>query len=250
LKLKGTYACGQIFAYLSHHDEGTLSFSLLWHASFGHINYDSLCMLKKNGISGLPTIPRNLKQCEACILGEHNKQPFHYSTSRTHRKLELMHSHLCGPMQPILVAYAFVNKHMMTFIDEYTRMCWVYLLKHRSQAFETFKNFIYGFKMEHNLVLVLFILIMEGNALLMNMTLQNRVRSMLFLKNVKLMFWVDAILCVVYVRNISPCHALGNKTPYEMWYNHIPSMWHLRVFGFTCYALIPKEQRNKLGARS
>ena len=25
---------------------------------------------------------------------------------------------------------------------------------------------------------------------------------------------------------------------------------HLRVFGSTCYALIPKEQRNKLGARS
>ena len=29
-----------------------------------------------------------------------------------------------------------------------------------------------------------------------------------------------------------------------------PSVKHLRVFGSTCYALIPKEQRNKLGARS
>ena len=35
-----------------------------------------------------------------------------------------------------------------------------------------------------------------------------------------------------------------------MWYGHVPSVKHLRVFGSTCYALIPKVHRNKLGARS
>jgi hypothetical protein len=52
LNLKGTSTRAQNFAYLSHHDEGTLSSSLLWHARFGHINYDSLRVLKKNGVSG------------------------------------------------------------------------------------------------------------------------------------------------------------------------------------------------------
>jgi hypothetical protein len=33
------------------------------------------------------------------------------------------------------------NKYIMTCIDDYTKMCWVYLLKDTSQAFETFKNF-------------------------------------------------------------------------------------------------------------
>ena len=33
------------------------------------------------------------------------------------------------------------NKYMMTFIDDYNRMCWVYLLKNKSGAFQTFKNF-------------------------------------------------------------------------------------------------------------
>jgi transposase InsO family protein len=33
------------------------------------------------------------------------------------------------------------NKYIMIFIDDYTCMCWVYLLKHKSQTFETFKNF-------------------------------------------------------------------------------------------------------------
>jgi hypothetical protein len=74
--------------------------------------------------------------------------------------------------------------------------------------------------------------------------------SVLFFKNVKLMFYVDAVLCAIHVRNRSPSHALGNNTPYEMWYNHIPLARHLRFFGSTYYALIPKEQRKKLGERS
>jgi hypothetical protein len=72
---------------------------------------------------------------------------------------------------------------------------------------------------------------------------------MLFFKNVKSMLWADVLLCAVYVRNRSLSHALENKTPYEMWYDFIPLVIHLKVFGSTCYALIPKEKRNKLGAR-
>jgi len=64
------------------------------------------------------------------------------------------------------------------------------------------------------------------------------------------MFWADAILCAAYINNICPSNAIRNKTPYELWYGHVPSVKHLRVFGSTCYALIPKVHRNKLGARS
>eukprot|EP00253_Pinus_taeda_P020188 PITA_20188 len=59
-KLQGTSAHAQHFSYISHHEEGTLPSSLLWHVRFGHLNYDSLCLLKKNGVAGLPTIPKNL----------------------------------------------------------------------------------------------------------------------------------------------------------------------------------------------
>jgi hypothetical protein len=64
------------------------------------------------------------------------------------------------------------------------------------------------------------------------------------------MFWGDIVLCAVYLRNKIPSHYFGNNTPYEMLYDCITLVRHLRVFGSTCYALIPKEQRNKLGARS
>jgi hypothetical protein len=84
----------------------------------------------------------------------------------------------------------------------------------------------------------------------MSMTLLNMVRSMPFFKNVKLMFWVDSIMYVAYVKNKSPSHRLGNKTPYEMWYCRITSLRHLKVFGSTYYDLVPKEQRNKVGESS
>jgi hypothetical protein len=123
---------------LSHHDSCIIPSSLLWHAIFFHINYDSICLLRKNGVYVLHTIPRKLKQCDACILGKHSKQPFHDSTSRTCRRFELIHSYLCIP---ILVPCANGNKYIITFIDDYTKMCWMYLLKDKSQAFETFKKF-------------------------------------------------------------------------------------------------------------
>jgi hypothetical protein len=88
--------------------------------SFGHINHENPCLLKNNGVFGLPTIPKNLKQCDAYILGKHRKQPFHDSISRACRKIGLIHSDLYGPM---LVLFANGNKYIIYFIDGYTRMC-------------------------------------------------------------------------------------------------------------------------------
>lgn len=33
------------------------------------------------------------------------------------------------------------NKYILIFIDDYSRMCWVYLLKEKSQVFDVFKKF-------------------------------------------------------------------------------------------------------------
>ena len=41
----------------------------------------------------------------------------------------------------------------MNFIDDYTRMYWVYLLKEKSQAFDTFKKFHLWIKNEAQLTI-------------------------------------------------------------------------------------------------
>jgi hypothetical protein len=180
----------------------------------------------------------------------------------------------------MLFEYSFGNKYIRNFIDDYTKMCWVDLLKQKSQAFETFKNFHLWIENKHQYCIGIIYtdngeennynefeiyLYQHGikhktivpynaqkNSVVerMNKTLLNMVCSMLFFKNVKLMFWADEVMCAMYLRNIIPSHSLGKKYFYEMWYDHIPSVRHLKVFGSTCYALIPKEHRNKLGERS
>ena len=79
LKLKATSKRARNFSCLSQHEEGTLSSSLLWHARYEHINYNCLRLLKENGVSEVPTSPKKLKQCDACIVGKHTKKPFHES---------------------------------------------------------------------------------------------------------------------------------------------------------------------------
>jgi len=44
---------------------------------------------------------------------------------------------LCGPMN---FNYDNENKCTKYYVDDYTGMCWVYLLKCKSQAFKTFKD--------------------------------------------------------------------------------------------------------------
>lgn len=75
--------------------------------------------------------------------------------------------------------------------------------------------------------------------------------AMLFFMNVKLMFCDDAVHCALYLKNRCLFHALDNhKTSYEMWYICIPLVRHLTIFGSTCYALFPMEQRNELSTRN
>jgi hypothetical protein len=79
LKLKGTSAMQKMLHTSLITVKVQCPSSLLWHTRFVHINYDSLHLLRNNGVSGFPTIPRKLKQCDVCILRMHNKQPFHDS---------------------------------------------------------------------------------------------------------------------------------------------------------------------------
>ena len=100
-------------------EEGNLSSSLLWHARFGHLNYNNVRLLRNNGVYVLPTIRKQRNKCDACIIGKHSNHPFQESKFRACRKLELIHYDLCGPMS---IPYTNGNKYLMTFVDDYSRM--------------------------------------------------------------------------------------------------------------------------------
>ena len=138
LKLKGCSAIVQNFAYMSQLEEDNFSSILLWHAIFGHLNYNSLCLLINNGVYGFPIIPKKRNKFVACILGKHSKHPFQDSKFRECRKLELIHFDLCGPTP---IPFENGNKYLMNFVDYHSKMCWVYLLKTKPKSFQTLNNF-------------------------------------------------------------------------------------------------------------
>jgi transposase InsO family protein len=73
-----------------------------------------------------------------CIVGKHHAEPFPAKASHcATRMLERVHSDL--HMVPTMTASGY--RYWMTFIDDWSRYEWIYLLKHKSDAFEAFKTF-------------------------------------------------------------------------------------------------------------
>jgi transposase InsO family protein len=109
----------------------------LWHFQFGHLNFDSLLKLKsKDLVKGLPTFKKENSKCEACILGKQKREAFPTSSWRATKYLELIHSDICVPMESFFGGC----QYFILFIDDHTRMAWVYFLKAKYEAFEKFVN--------------------------------------------------------------------------------------------------------------
>jgi transposase InsO family protein len=76
--------------------------------------------------------------CKGCMLGKNIKKTFPSSDHRAQGILDLVHSDVCGPMSsPSLSGclYYFI------FIDDYSRKCWIYFLKAKSDTFDKFKEY-------------------------------------------------------------------------------------------------------------
>lgn len=60
------------------------------------------------------------------------KLPFKESQTRSSNALELVHSDVFTLRTPSFTGL----RHMVTFIDDYSRYTWVYFLKEKSEVFE------------------------------------------------------------------------------------------------------------------
>ena len=72
---------------------------------------------------------------------KNDESPFRQTSGsevKTSRPLEIVHTDIMGPMNPKSKGGAL---HVLTFIDDYSRFVYVYLLAAKSQVFERFKAF-------------------------------------------------------------------------------------------------------------
>jgi len=84
----------------------------------------------------------------------------------------------------------------------------------------------------------------NGKAERLNRTLLEKASTMMATTNLPFYMWGSAILAANYLRNRTPCKSINFKTSFELMFNKLPEIRHLRIFGCTAYPLI-MTKRNK-----
>ncbi|GJT47212.1 zinc finger, CCHC-type containing protein [Tanacetum coccineum] len=112
----------------------------LWHARLGHLNFESLkSMAQRDLVHGIPTIKHTTQVCDVCLIGKHNRAPFpKKAKGRSTSHLDLVYGDLCRPITPPTPSG---KKYIFLLVDDYSRYMWVYFLKMKDQAFDTFKEY-------------------------------------------------------------------------------------------------------------
>ena len=251
----------------------------LWHRRLCHIGFDNVRKLhNKQMVDGLDIkLDDNTIFCEQCCDGKQNRLPFPKIEKPKRDPLELIHSDVCGMINPNSYGE---GKYFVTFIDDATHFTWVYILKSKDEVFCKFKEWknqvenqfatkIKKFRSDnggeyisnefkvflkregiHHELTIPKTPQQNGVAERMNRTLLEGIRSMLSDSGLNKRFWAEALSTCVYVRNRCPTTTLVDQTPYTALYKQKPDVSHLRVFGTNCYAHIPKDERSKLDSKS
>lgn len=164
---------------------------------------------------------------------------------------------------------------MLTIIDDYSRYCYIYLIKNKSDAPSCIKEFVemtkttFGKKpkiirsdrgREYINDILISYMKKEGiraqytapyspqqNSVAerKNRTLIEMTRCMLIESGLNKKYWGEAIHTANYLLNRLPSQSI-KSTAYELWFSKKPDVRNIQIFGSAAYAHIPKIQRKKL----
>ena len=179
---------------------------------------------------------------ESCLLRKMTKLPFKGKGERTKGLLDLIHTDVCGPMF-MHAKGGFV--YFITFIDDYSRYGYLYLMRYKFEAFERLKEFknevekqlgrsIKSLRSDRGgeYLSQAFLDYLRDNGILSqwtppympqhngvverrNRTLLDMVRFMMGKADLPKSFWGYALVTAVYILNRVPSKSV-EVTPYEI----------------------------------
>jgi hypothetical protein len=229
----------------------------VWHSHLCHINFDHIIHLSKLNLIPKTHVVRRLK-CHACVKAKQPCKLFKSMEEKSLAPLDLIHSNL-REMNGILTRA--VKKYFISFIDDATRYCQLYLIKMKDEALNRFK--IYKTKVENQLERKnKWVRSDRGGEYLSNdfceyyaehgiiyettapyspqsngvnerntRTLTDLINAMLDSLGLPKSWWGKAILTACFTLNRVPS-AKGEITPYEGWKGIKPSLGFLRAWGY------------------
>ncbi|KAL0311158.1 UNVERIFIED_CONTAM: Retrovirus-related Pol polyprotein from transposon RE2 [Sesamum angustifolium] len=244
---------------------------LQWHCCLGH---PSLPTLQKV----LP-IKSSRLACESCELGKHHRASFPPRVDKcSSSPFTLVHCDIWGPCRFESIS-GF--RYFITFVDDYSRMIWVYLLKDRSQVPTIITSFYNEIKTQFSVNIRI---LRTDNALefvqktvsdfcdskgilhqtscpytsQQNGVAERKHRHLLDVARIIMMhmhvpksYWGDAILTACYLINRMPSSVLNGDTPYSFLFPDTPLFEVTpRVFGCLCFVHLHSPTLDKLSPRS
>ena len=112
---------------------------MLWHTKLGHPSASVLHSVFPSLKSCNPLNNKShLLHCKHCLSGKMHQLPFLVSVPKFEFPLHVLHADLWGPA---LVCSLNGFKYYLVIVDDFTKFCWVYMLKHKSDTFSTFQQF-------------------------------------------------------------------------------------------------------------
>jgi transposase InsO family protein len=244
--------------------------SNLWHLRLGHANLKAIKRLVNLNLLNIEKFDSN-KRCEICVEAKMAKLPFP-SVERNTAPLDLIHTDVCDLK---FVQTRGGKKYFITFIDDCTRFCYVYLLRSKEEALDAFK--LYKNEVENQLSTRIkairsdrggeYVAPFEqlcadsgiihqtttpyspqsnGIAERKNRTLKEMMNAMLISSGLPQNMWGEAILSANHILNKIP-HKTKDQTPYEMWKGHKPSYKYLKVWGCLAKVGVPEPKKMRIG---
>src|SRR5215216_3308939 len=203
-------------------------------------------------------------------MGKMTKTPFSRTMEQANDLLEIIHTDVCGSMS---VEARSGYRYFVTFTDDLSRYGYIYLMKHKSETFEKFKEFQSEVEIHRNkkrkflrsdcggeylsyefgLHLKQCGIVSQltppgppqrnGVSECHNRTLLDMVRSMMSLTDLPLLFWGYALETAAFMLNRAPSKSV-ETTPYELLFGNKPKLSFLKVWGYDTY--IKRLQPDKL----
>ncbi|CAJ2640628.1 unnamed protein product [Trifolium pratense] len=185
-------------------------------------------LVQKEMVTGLPKLKEPNEECSNCMKGKQQKQIVPKKSSwRASVKLELIHSDICGPINPESNGKKRGGEYTSNYFNEF---CDLHGIKRQLTAPYT----------PHQ----------NGVSERKNRTIMNMVRCMINERNVPKIFWPEAVNWSLHILNRCPTFAVKDVTPEEAWSGIKPSMTHFKKFGCIAYVHVPDNLRKKLDDKS
>ena len=257
--------------------------SSLWHRRLGHISIERLKRLVKDGV--IQTLDfTDFDTCLGCIKGKQTNKS-NKGAKRSDTKLKIIHTDICGPFTTQCLNG---QRYFITFINDFTRYMYLYLLNDKSEALDAFKVYKAEVEKQSGLSIKIvrsdrggeyygrftdqgqrpgpFAKFLEENGIVAqyttpgtpqqngvaerrNRTLMDMVRSMTSVSNLPPNMWSEALKTAVYILNRVPSKSVP-KTPFELWNGWKPSLNHVHIWGCQVEVRVYNPHERKLDPRT